>query len=97
MTELSNAPGTGVPFTRSSTISRRGLLAGALGAAAAIGLAGCSPGSAGTPGRSSLSGRRWADKYEGPNVELAFWNGLTGGDGPIMRKMMTPSTRSTQH
>ncbi len=90
MTELFNAPGTGVPFTRSSTISRRGLLAGALGTAAAIGLAGCSPGSAGTPGaQQSVAGGGGSEKYEGPNVELAFWNGLTGGDGPIMRKIIT--------
>ena len=39
MTKLYNAPSNGVPFTRGSAISRRGLLAGALGTAAAVGLA----------------------------------------------------------
>ena len=57
MTKLFNAPGTGVPFTR-STISRRGLLGGALGTAAAVGLAACSPGSAGTPGTAAVRGGR---------------------------------------
>ena len=90
MTELFNAPGNGVPFTRGSTISRRSLLGGALGTAVAVGLAGCSPGSAGTPGQqASVEGAGGADKYDGPNVALAYWNGLTGGDGPIMKKMMT--------
>jgi multiple sugar transport system substrate-binding protein len=26
--------------------------------------------------------------YDGPNVELAFWNGFTGGDGPFMRDLV---------
>jgi ABC-type glycerol-3-phosphate transport system substrate-binding protein len=26
--------------------------------------------------------------YEGPPVELAFWNGFTGGDGPAMRELV---------
>src|SRR5215210_2005670 len=26
--------------------------------------------------------------YSGPNVNLAFWNGFTGGDGPFMRKLV---------
>jgi multiple sugar transport system substrate-binding protein len=79
-----------VPFTRGSAISRRGLLAGALGTAAAVGLAACSPGSAGKPGtQQSVAGSGGADTYDGPAVALAYWNGLTGGDGPIMKKMMT--------
>lgn len=90
MTKSFNAPGTGVPFTRGNPISRRGLLAGALGTAAAVGLGACSPGSAGTPGtQQSVAGSGGADKYDGPAVALAYWNGLTGGDGPIMKKMMT--------
>jgi multiple sugar transport system substrate-binding protein len=73
-----------------SAISRRGLLGGALGLAATAGLAACSPGSSGAPGQAaSAPGAGGADKYEGPNVELAYWNGLTGGDGPIMKKMMS--------
>ena len=90
MTKLYNAPSNGVPFTRGSAISRRGLLAGALGTAAAVGLAACSPGSAGAPGtqQSTVAGSGGAETYDGPKVSLAYWNGLTGGDGPIMKDMM---------
>jgi multiple sugar transport system substrate-binding protein len=77
-------------FDAGRGISRRGLLGGALGVAAAVGLAGCSPGSSGPPGQApSVGGEGGAEGYDGPNVELAFWNGLTGGDGPIMRKIIT--------
>ena len=73
--------------------SRRRLLGGALGAAAAFGLAACGPGSSGGPGEAPpVAGGGGAEKYDGPNVELAFWNGLTGGDGPIMRKLCTEFT-----
>ena len=27
-------------------------------------------------------------EYDGPSVELAFWNGFTGADGPTMRKLV---------
>jgi len=77
-------------MTTSFSISRRSLLGGALGAAAVAGLSACSPGSAGAPGQeASVSGGGGAEGYDGPPVELAFWNGLTGGDGPIMRKMIS--------
>jgi multiple sugar transport system substrate-binding protein len=36
-------------------------------------------------GRSAASG---GAEYEGPPVELAFWNGFTGGDGPAMRELV---------
>jgi multiple sugar transport system substrate-binding protein len=76
-------------FTAQAAISRRGLLGGALGVAAAAGLAGCGAGSSGAPGQQqSVAGGGGAEEYKGPNVELAFWNGLTGGDGPIMQKLV---------
>ncbi|HEY9292153.1 MAG TPA: ABC transporter substrate-binding protein [Microlunatus sp.] len=72
-----------------NTISRRGLLGGGIGAAAAIAVSACSPGSAGTPGtQKSVAGGGGSEGYDGPPVSLAFWNGLTGGDGPIMRKLI---------
>jgi multiple sugar transport system substrate-binding protein len=87
MTTTFNAAGTGGLAARN--ISRRGLLGGALGTAAVAALSACSPGSAGSPGgQQSVAGGGGADTYEGPAVELAYWNGLTGGDGPIMKKMM---------
>ncbi|HYP45007.1 MAG TPA: ABC transporter substrate-binding protein [Propionibacteriaceae bacterium] len=72
-----------------SNISRRGLLAGSLGAAAAVGLSACGAGSSGAPGQAqSAPGGGGAEGYDGPAVELALWNGLTGGDGPIMQKLL---------
>ena len=51
MTKTFNASDSGVPFLRDRNISRRGLLGGALGTAAAVGLAACGAGSAGAPGQ----------------------------------------------
>lgn len=89
MTKTFSASGTGGSFA-GSAITRRGLLGGALGTAVAAGLAGCSPGSAGAPGtQQSVAGAGGSQGYDGPDVELAYWNGLTGGDGPIMRKLVS--------
>jgi multiple sugar transport system substrate-binding protein len=54
-----------------------------LSAGAGLALAGCGGSqsdleSAGTGGKS----------YNGPKVDLAFWNGFTGGDGPYMQKLV---------
>lgn len=68
-------------------LTRRVLLAGALGVGASMGLAGCGEGSSGKPG-AAPSGDGGAKGYDGPNVELEFWNGFTGGDGPFMRKIV---------
>ncbi|TWD80638.1 multiple sugar transport system substrate-binding protein [Kribbella amoyensis] len=72
-----------------NTINRR-LVLGGIGALGATGvLAGCGAGSAGKPGgAASATGDGGAKGYEGPNVELDFWNGFTGGDGPFMRKLV---------
>ena len=87
MTTVSNHPKPDPLAARA--ISRRGLLSGALGLAAVAGLGACSPGSAGRPGeQASVEGGGGSEGYDGPPVKLAFWNGLTGGDGPIMRKMI---------
>jgi multiple sugar transport system substrate-binding protein len=73
-----------------NTISRRGLLGGVLSASAVFGLAACGGGSGSVPGKqNSVAGGGGAEGYKGPNVELAFWNGLTGGDGPVMRKIIS--------
>ena len=74
-----------------TSLSRRTLLGGALGlAATAAGLSACSPGSTSRPGQeASVSGGGGSEGYDGPPVSLAFWNGLTGGDGPIMRKLIS--------
>lgn len=89
MTKTFNVPSTDTPFLRDRGISRRGLLGGALGAAVGVGLTACGAGSAGTPGQqASAPGGGGAEGYDGPPVTLAYWNGLTGGDGPIMKQMM---------
>ena len=76
-----------------SSVSRRRFLELAGGAAAAVGLAACSPGSASVPGASSApSGDGGAAGYDGPEVSLNFWNGFTGGDGPIMKKLVQQFT-----
>jgi len=71
------------------SLSRRSFLATSLGAAATVGLAACGQGSGGVPGQQqSAPGGGGASGYEGPNVALNFWNGFTGGDGPIMKKLV---------
>lgn len=69
-------------------LSRRSLLAGALGAGTALGLSACGGGSSSVPGRSSATGGGGATGYDGPKVTLQFWNGFTGGDGPFMKKLV---------
>jgi multiple sugar transport system substrate-binding protein len=73
-----------------ATLSRRGLLGGALSASALFGLAACGGGSTTLPGQQqSVAGGGGSQEYTGPAVSLAFWNGLTGGDGPVMRKIIS--------
>lgn len=69
-------------------LSRRLLLGGGLAVGAAGVLAGCGEGSSGGPGAAPAAGDGGAKGYEGPAVELDFWNGFTGGDGPFMRKLV---------
>ena len=72
--------------------SRRRFLSATLGLGAAAtvgGLTACGPGSSNVPGaQQSVPGGGGAEGYEGPNVTLQFWNGFTGGDGPIMKKLV---------
>jgi len=71
-------------------LSRRGFLATSLGAAATLGLSACGGGSTNVPGSNQApAGDGGAAGYNGPNVELNFWNGFTGGDGPIMKQLVT--------
>ena len=77
------------PFTPSS-VTRRGFLATSVGAAATVGLAACGSGSSSVPGSNSApTGSGGAEGYDGPAVALSFWNGFTGGDGPIMKSLVT--------
>jgi multiple sugar transport system substrate-binding protein len=57
--------------------------AGAIAAAGALVLAGCSGGQQGTQAGGEFTG-----EYDGPEVTLQYWNGFTGGDGPFMQQMV---------
>lgn len=67
-------------------MSRRHLLGlgVGLGAAATLTLAGCGGGSA---SKSTSAGNGGKD-YTGPKVDLKLWNGFTGGDGDIFKKLV---------
>lgn len=78
-----------------NNFTRRGLLGGSL-AVGAAGLTACggqslqqdpAPDPAPAPTGES-TGNGGSDGYDGPAVELAFWNGFTGGDGDYMRSLV---------
>jgi multiple sugar transport system substrate-binding protein len=66
--------------------NRRGFLA--LTAAGSVGLlAGCGGGSG--PGDAAQKGvGGFTGTYNGPKIDLAYWNGFTGGDGPAMKALV---------
>lgn len=77
-------------MTTRSELTRRGFLA-TTAAAGAVGLSACGSGSSGVPGQDpgpGGDGDGGAGGYDGPAVELKFWNGFTGGDGPYMKKLV---------
>lgn len=73
----------------SHPLSRRGLLGLA---AAGLGLAACGGGSSprdvADQAPTTAAGGGGATGYDGPPVDLAFWNGFTGGDGPFMKDLV---------
>ncbi|RZS82721.1 carbohydrate ABC transporter substrate-binding protein (CUT1 family) [Motilibacter rhizosphaerae] len=78
--------------TPTSPLSRRRFLSLTGGVGAAAALAAC--GGTSSPGGSAASAPQASDtgsggqEYSGPAVTLAFWNGLTGGDGDVIKKMV---------
>jgi multiple sugar transport system substrate-binding protein len=58
-------------------LSRRGFLAGLGAVGLGAGVAACSSGSPSATGTGGSGG-----------VDLAFWNGFTGGDGPVMQDLV---------
>jgi multiple sugar transport system substrate-binding protein len=76
------------PFTRRRFLG----LAGATGLG--LSLAACGGGGGQLPPGASQapSGNGGASGYDGPPVSLNFWNGFTGGDGPIMKKLVEKFT-----
>jgi multiple sugar transport system substrate-binding protein len=76
-----------LPFERQLT--RRKFVHIAAGVGAAIFLPGCG-GESGEELVEEGAGTTTAaaSTYDGPPVDLQFWNGFTGGDGPFMRDMV---------
>jgi len=70
---------------------RREFLGLGAGLSATALLAACGGGGAtNNPSVQNQSGGTFGtgDTYDGPKVELDFWNGFTGGDGPFMQKLI---------
>ncbi len=80
------------PPLRERPLTRRGLLTLAAAGAATFGISACgggnSPRDQGDSAPGTASGDGGASGYDGPKVDLAFWNGFTGGDGPFMKQLV---------
>ena len=75
----------------SSGLSRRRFISLAAISGSAAALAACGGGTSprDMPADTTApSGDGGKDGYDGPAVQLAFWNGFTGGDGPMMKKLV---------
>jgi multiple sugar transport system substrate-binding protein len=70
-----------------SRVTRRGLLALGAGTGGAVLLGACG-GGPNPVVNGGQNAQPAATSYTGPNVTLAFWNGFTGGDGPIMKSLV---------
>ena len=68
-------------------LTRQEFLLLGMGAGAGLALAACGGGPQSNPAVQGGAGGG-GKSYEGPKVELAFWNGFTGGDGPYMRELV---------
>ena len=72
-----------------NNLTRRGLLGLGVGASGAVLLGACGddgPNPVVNGGGSNAQPA--ATTYSGPNVALTFWNGFTGGDGPVMKSLV---------
>lgn len=74
------------PYARQA-VTRRNFLRLSAGAGAGLWLAGCGGGSGGGGGEAAQAlGEN--GEYTGPAVNLAFWNGFTGADGPFLQEIV---------
>ena len=62
------------------------------GAASSVLLASCLGGSGGETITSEGTTVPEGGEYTGPNVTLDYWNGFTGGDGPVMQQLVKQFT-----
>jgi multiple sugar transport system substrate-binding protein len=69
-------------------VTRQDFLLLSAGAGAGLVLAGCGGGPEDNPAVQQSQGAGSGKSYNGPKVDLAFWNGFTGGDGPYMRQLV---------
>lgn len=69
-------------------LTRQDFLLMSAGAGAGLFVAGCGGGPQNNPSVQGGGSGDGGKTYDGPKVELAFWNGFTGGDGPFMRKLV---------
>jgi multiple sugar transport system substrate-binding protein len=70
-------------------LTRRGLLGLGAGAGGAVLLGACGDdGPNPVVGGGAQNAQPASTSYTGPNVALAFWNGFTGGDGPVMKALV---------
>lgn len=72
---------------RGRRLTRQDFLLLSAGAGAGLALAGCGGGPQNNPAMQGQGGSG-GKTYDGPKVELSFWNGFTGGDGPYMQKLV---------
>ena len=78
-------------------ITRRGLLSLGVGSGGAVLLGACGD-SGPNPVVGGADGTQpAATTYTGPNVALAFWNGFTGGDGPVMKALVDKFNAANQN
>jgi multiple sugar transport system substrate-binding protein len=73
--------------------NRRFLATGAVTLTAALALAACGGGTtpeeiAGGGNQAPEGAGEFTGEYDGPAVELSYWNGFTGGDGPYMQELV---------
>ncbi|GAA0817134.1 ABC transporter substrate-binding protein [Spirilliplanes yamanashiensis] len=80
------------------SLTRRGLLGLGLGSGSAVLLGACG-GDGPNPvvGGGGQNAQPAATTYTGPDVTLAFWNGFTGGDGPIMKSLVDKFNQANQN
>jgi multiple sugar transport system substrate-binding protein len=69
-------------------LTRQEFLLLSAGASVGFVLAGCGGGPQNNPAVQGGAGGGGGKTYDGPKVDLAFWNGFTGGDGPYMRDLV---------
>jgi multiple sugar transport system substrate-binding protein len=68
-------------------LTRQDFLLLSIGAGAGFVLVGCGGGPQSNPAVQG-SGGNGGKTYDGPKVDLAFWNGFTGGEGPYMQDLV---------